>query len=110
MSVNDTDEREVLERRWLALTRADLPAVASARGWPIRLDHCFQRVLLDNACGGVWYATIAGRPAYRHAPVAVLAAAVALGERALQGDVDLEELNRRSLAWRGKGARGGSVR
>ena len=94
--------RAALEARWLDLTRRALPAVAGGRGWPISLDHCFQRILLDHAAGGRWYDAIPGRPAYRHADAALLARAVALGEAALAGAADMHALNRRSLAWRGK--------
>ncbi|PRY92905.1 hypothetical protein BCF33_1768 [Hasllibacter halocynthiae] len=94
--------RAALEDRWLTLTRQRLPAAAHARGWPVRLDHCFQRILLDNAVGGRWYDAIAGRPAYRHAPGEVLARAVSLGEGALAGRSDLWAMNRASLRWRGK--------
>lgn len=90
----------MLEARWLDLTRAALPALAGARRWPVRFDHCFARILLDNACEGVWYDQIAGRPAYRHAGDATLSRAVALGEAAFGGTADLSELNRRSLDWR----------
>ena len=89
---------------WLTLTRETLPALATKRGWPIRADHCFQRVLLDNAVGGRWYDHIVGRPAYRHADPAVLARAIALGEAVIAGTADLAALNRRSLEWRGKRA------
>ena len=99
------DRRAELEADWLRLTRDALPAVA-APDWPIRLDHCFQRVLLDAACEGRWYDHIAKRPAYRHAPDAVLERAVALARAVLVGDADLPAMNARSLAWRGKrGAR-----
>lgn len=79
-----------------------MPAAAASRGWPVRLDHCFQRILLDHATGGVWYDAIPERPAYRHAPDAVLARAVATGEAALAGRADLHGLNRDSLRHRGK--------
>ncbi len=95
-------DRGALETRWLDLTRRTLPSLAGARAWPIRADHCFQRILLDNACGGRWYEHIAGRPAYAHADDAILARAVALGEAAIAGDADMADLNRRSLDWRGK--------
>lgn len=95
--------RAVLEARWLHLTRSALPQVAPERGWPVRLNHCFQRILLDHAAGGCWYDHIEGRPAYRRADKALLARAVALGEAVLAGKVDLHAMNRRSLAWRGKG-------
>ena len=93
-------DRQSLEARWLALTREAMPAAAQERRWPVRFDHCFQRILLDAACGGVWYDTIEKRPAYAHAPEAVLREAVRLGEGALVGEVDLGALNRQSLAWR----------
>lgn len=94
-------DRKALEARWLALTRETLPALAPTRGWPVRADHCFQRILLDNALNGRWYDHVAGRPAYRHLDDAALARAVALGEAAAAGEADLALLNRRSLAWRG---------
>jgi hypothetical protein len=94
--------RAELEQRWLHLTRVALPGVAEARGWPIRFDHCFQRVLLDAACGGCWYDRVEGRPAYRHAPDVLLTTAVELGEELLAGTADLLALNRQSLAWRGR--------
>ncbi|WP_242653470.1 GCN5-related N-acetyltransferase [Sphingomonas jatrophae] len=77
-----------------------MPALAAAREWPVNADHCFQRILLDAACEGVWYDRIAGRPAYAFAPTDLLTAAVALGEAAAVGTADLPALNARSLAWR----------
>jgi len=94
--------RPQLEARWLDLTRRELPALAEARGWPVRADHCFQRILLDNAFGGCWYGHVVGRPAYAHADPAALAKAVALGEAAVADAADMAELDRRSLDWRGK--------
>lgn len=100
MAVDPT--RAALEARWLELTRAVLPGMAGGREWPVRLDHCFQRILLDAACGGCWYGHIAKRPAYAHAPDEVLARAVALGEAVAEGAADLHALNAQSLRWRGK--------
>ncbi|PAX08209.1 GCN5-related N-acetyltransferase [Sphingomonas lenta] len=98
-------DRAELEARWLHLTREALPAVAETRGWPVRLDHCFQRILLDNACGGRWYDHIQGRPAYRRCDTQALARAVRLAEAALAGSADLHALNARSLEWRSKAVR-----
>lgn len=95
-------ERADLEARWLRLTREVLPGLAGSRGWPVRFDHCFQRILLDHAVGGRWYDRVAGRPAYRHLDAERLAAAVALGEAVAAGAADLHALNAQSLRWRGK--------
>ena len=95
-------ERAALEARWLHLTRATLPGLASARGWPVRFDHCFQRILLDAACGGRWLDHVAGRPAYKAIDEVRLAKAVELAEAVAAGTGDLHALNRRSLEWRDK--------
>ena len=97
--------RATLEQRWLTLTRETMPALAAERGWPVRNDHCFQRILLDTAVGGCWYDAIPQRPAYRHADEAVLIRAVEVGEAVIAGLADLAALNRQSLTWRGKLAR-----
>jgi hypothetical protein len=93
--------RLALQAEWLHLTRAELPALAVARGWPVRADHCFQRILLDHAHGGRWYDHITARPAYAHASDAALTSAIAVGRAAIAGEIDLPALNRQSLAWRG---------
>jgi len=94
--------REALEARWLDLTRRVLPGLAVERGWPIRRDHCFQRVLLDATFGGVWYAHVARRPAYRVMSDVDLARATELAESAATNATDVFDLNARSLAYRGK--------
>ena len=94
-----------VQTRWLALTKEQLPARARAERWPLRDDHCFQRVLLDAACGGRWYDHVSARPAYRHLDPERLGHAVALAERlAAEPDavVLLRDLNEQSLRWRGK--------
>jgi len=93
-------DRAALEAEWLRLTRMVLPDLAVERGWPIRADHCFQRVLLDAAVGGVWYDAVAARPAYRHIAVDILQRAVEWGRGVAEDRDDLDALNRRSLAWR----------
>lgn len=95
-------ERVSLERRWLELVRVDLPAVAAARRWPVRLDHCFARILLDAVCGEPWRLQVRP-PAYRNLPVPLLARAIALGEAALTDAVDLHRLNAESLVMRRRG-------
>ncbi|HEV2558323.1 MAG TPA: GCN5-related N-acetyltransferase [Microvirga sp.] len=95
-----------LRARWRDLVERRLPEAARARGdWPVRLDHCFARILLDAACGRPWREAVKP-PAWRTMPAPDLARAVALGEDVLAGRADLAALNRHSLALRGKGGRG----
>ncbi|MCB4801383.1 RimJ/RimL family protein N-acetyltransferase [Methylobacterium brachiatum] len=75
---------------WRDLVARRLPEAARP-GWPVHLDHCFARILLDNACGGPWRDSVAA-PAHANMPA--------------DGRADLALLNRRSLAWRGKIWRG----
>ncbi len=96
------DELEALRRRWLQLIRQDLPEAARSRpDWPVRLDHCFARIILDNICGRPWREVLAP-PAYKALSVEQLRAGIALGEAILAGETDLNALNRASLRMRGK--------
>ncbi|MGI8942891.1 MAG: GCN5-related N-acetyltransferase [Qipengyuania sp.] len=90
---------ENLVDHWFRLTRERMPSVARQRGWPVQFDHCFQRILLDNAVGAKWNEEIPA-PAYRNAPDEVIERAIALGEAAVSGIEDLAALNACSLAWR----------
>ena len=100
-------DRTGLEQRYLELVRRELPAAAQAGRWRLRQDHCFGRVLLDDAVGACWYDVLdRRRTAFRQLDDTRLAGAVALGERLLvEGDPLLAELDDRSLAWRGKKAK-----
>lgn len=51
----EADSRATLVDEYLRLTKKALPALAKAHKWPIRFDHCFMRVMLDNSFGCVWY-------------------------------------------------------
>lgn len=74
--------------------------MAAARAdWPIRHDHCFMRVCLDAALGRPWHEVVR-RPAARHAPEAVLAAAVAVAERVREVPDCLAALDAASRAMR----------
>ena len=97
-------ERAALEARYRSLVREQLPAAARAQRWVLRDDHCFGRVLLDDAVGGCWYDVLdRRRTAFLQLDDDQLARAVELAERLLvEGDALLRELDARSLAWRGK--------
>lgn len=94
--------RTELIQTYLELTRERMPAIAAEPGnrWPVRHDHCFQRIVLDTVCQGVWYDQIE-RPAYRHLDTAQARQVVELCRDIIAGRCDLHALNRQSLAWRG---------
>lgn len=93
--------RAQLEAQWLDLTRRVLPVLAAERRWPIRADHCFQRVLLDTAFEDIWYAHVQSRPAYRAISDDDLARAIGIANGVVEGELDLPALHRASLALRG---------
>ena len=92
-----------LVSRYLVLTKEIMPHLArrSHPHWPVCNDHCFQRIVLDNLCGGVWYDWLP-RPAYKNLTHDLAAKAVDLCNKIILGDIDLVVLNEQSLKWRGK--------
>lgn len=78
--------------------------MAAAHHWPIRLDHCFMRVCLDDAFGVRWD-TVVRRPAVRHLSDDQLAHAVATARRIADDPALLAGLNDASLRMRGKAPR-----
>ena len=100
--------REQLLARYRELVLDRLPARAREQRWVVTADHCFGRIVLDHAVGGRWYDVLDRRrsPAFAQLDDDRLAAAVALAERIdAEGDSLLRELDRQSLAWRGKPAK-----
>jgi hypothetical protein len=96
------DEHVRLRAVWKELVGRRLPEAARTRpDWPIRLDHCFGRVILDTVHDRPWREVIPP-PAWRSMTPEALAAAIALGEAILAGEVDLHALDARSLELRGK--------
>ena len=92
-----------LVSRYLVLTKEIMPHLArtSHPHWPVCNDHCFQRIVLDTLCGGVWYDWLP-RPAYKNLTQDLAAKAVNLCNKIILGDIDLVVLNDQSLKWRGK--------
>ncbi|GGX62420.1 hypothetical protein GCM10011309_10490 [Litorimonas cladophorae] len=97
----DTDEIEI-RQAWRILVERTLPDAADLhQGWPVYRNHCFGRILLDNAVGQFWRDVIKP-PAWKNTPLPVLQTAIDLGEGILNGDVDIWALNDASLLMRGK--------
>ena len=93
----------LLIEQYLVMTRDVMPKMARepTNKWPVRHDHCFQRIVLDSVCQGVWYESIK-RPAYKHLDHAQAKLAVNLCNQIIAGQIDLSLLNLQSLTWRGK--------
>lgn len=76
--------------------------------WPIRLDHCFGRVILDQIIGKgetSWKQIIKKGPAYKQMSEEQLRQAIDLGEKILSGEANLDTLDSNSLRVRGKSAK-----
>jgi hypothetical protein len=88
---------------YLHLTKVVLPSLARSSGqdWPVREDHCFQRIILDTICDDVWYEHL-DRPAYKNLSHDQAQRAVDLCHEIAEGHADLRQLNNQSLIWRGK--------
>ena len=95
--------KDTLIATYMNLTKEILPSLArnDQTDWPVSEDHCFQRIILDHVCGGVWYEHL-GRPAYKHLTEDQAQRAVELCCDIADGRVDLKQLNQQSLIWRGK--------
>jgi RimJ/RimL family protein N-acetyltransferase len=91
---------DAARERWRDLVERRLPQAARP-DWPVHRDHCFARILLDNTCGGPWRESVRA-PAWANLSANQCEAAIGLGEALLAGRADLDALNRRSLALRGK--------
>lgn len=98
----DGDDLSQLRAEYTKKVNHELPEQAqSTDGWPIHLDHCFGRVVLDNLFGDERYDHVDDRPAYEHLSQGELQDAIAIADRMLDdGSTAVEELNQNSLKWR----------
>ena len=87
----------------MKFTKEVMPSMAIDKqlNCPVKYDHCFQRIVLDNICNGCWYNHLK-LPAYKHLIKNQALKAVKLCEEIISGNADLHALNRQSLIWRGK--------
>ena len=93
-----------LRSQYLDLTNRVLPELAQQRRFPVRLNHCFQRIVLDNLFNNCWYNVLSrSTPAYKQLSEEQLERAIALAEAIIHEPDDyLDRLNQDSLRWRGK--------
>lgn len=97
-----------LQEQWSILYSEQLPRLAKARDrvqskWPVSLDHCFARIILDNAIGkdAPWTNRLP-QPAIKNMSAAQLHAAIDLGHKIATGAANLDDLNKHSLELRGR--------
>ena len=98
------DDLSDLRAEYKEKVTQELPERAqNSDGWPIHLDHCFGRVVLDTLFGDEWYDYVDGRPAYEHLSQDELQDAIDIADRMLEeGRPAVEKLNHNSLEWRDK--------
>ncbi len=106
---------EQLQASWKEVYQQTLPAAARSKlpsqsKWPVQLDHCFARIILDHTVGvdTPWTEKIQS-PAYKNMSRNQLTESIELGRWILEGSVNLVELDEESLAVRGKKSKIGSV-
>ncbi|KEF62628.1 uncharacterized protein A1O9_00601 [Exophiala aquamarina CBS 119918] len=100
---------EDLRRQWKLLYAEILPQMAkdddpSQPKWPVTLDHCFARIILDNAVGKgqqQWDKVIKP-PAIQNMSEEQLQSAISLGKKVISGEADVCHLDQMSLQCRGK--------
>jgi O-6-methylguanine DNA methyltransferase len=100
---------EALVAEWKTLYATTLPALAKSRDpaqpkWPVSLDHCFARIILDNTVGrgSQQWDEVISKPAVKNMNDDQLRAAIELGQRIQRGEINLCELDQISLMCRGK--------
>ena len=84
----------------MKFTKEVMPSMAIDKqlNQPVKYDHFFQRIVLDNICNGCWYNHLK-RPAYKHLSKNQALKAVKLCEEIISGNADLHALNSQSLIW-----------
>jgi len=98
-------EIEKLKGKYLELINRELPQQAKDRDFPVRFNHCFARIILDNLFQCCWYEKIDRQKgaAYKQLSAEELEKAIALAEKIIDSpDSYLQRLNQNSLYWRGK--------
>ena len=96
---------EQLQQKYLELINRELPALAKQRQFPVRFNHCFARIILDNLFDRCWYEALDRKKgaAYKQLSPEQLQKAIAIAETIIaRPDTYIQELNQNSLRWRNK--------
>lgn len=99
------DELKLLQERYLELINQVLPRLAKERQFPVRYNHCFGRIVLDNLFGCCWYEVLSRRngSAYKQLNHEQLKRAIEIAETIIvEPEEYIAQLNQNSLRWPGK--------
>ena len=105
MEIAELSPFEDKRAQYLELINRKLPQEAKKRDFPVRFNHCFARIILDNLFQCCWYEALDRKKgtAYKQLSEEQLTKAIALAEEIINSpDVYIRELNQNSLRWRGK--------
>jgi len=92
-----------LRAQYLKLINEQLPAQAKQKKLPVRFNHCFARIVLDNLFQDCWYSHLSRKqPAYKQLNEQQLEEAIALAQSMTEDSEAAFLLNGKSLQWRGK--------
>jgi hypothetical protein len=92
-----------LQKQYLDLINHQLPLKAQQTSMPVRFNHCFARIVLDNLFNDCWYNHLSRqRPAYQQLNETQLKGAITIARAMLRQPKNVERLNKKSLRWRGK--------
>jgi len=95
-----------LREQYLSLVNQQLPEKAKEGALPVRFNHCFARIVLDNLFEGCWYDHLSRKqPAYRQLDESQLERGIAIAQTMLAAPKVAAQLNQNSLRWRGKANR-----
>ena len=95
-----------LRSDYLDLINHRLPELAKQGSMPVRFNHCFARIVLDNLFEDCWYNRLSRKqPAYKQLSAAQLERAVAIAQSMVDDPSIARVLNNNSLRWRGKKTR-----
>ena len=99
---------ETKKQRLKELANVEFPAAAKAGKYPIILNHCFLRVVYDSIFEDKWQRQLQkGKPAIHQLTENQLDQAITTGEKMVHDKHLTEDLNQKSLKYRGKTKGGG---
>lgn len=94
-----------LQEKYLDLTNQVMPQLAREKEWPVRFNHCFQRIILDTLFQDCWYRHLnrtSSAPAYKQLSSHQLQQALVIAQDMIDSPEKVKELNHQSLKYRQK--------